>query len=66
MHRISLLIFSVLIDIKKICKDKETWRTARIKATFYSELIGMKWLLSRKVGGFYSPRTDLERYVRLQ
>jgi len=66
MHRISLLIFSVLIDIKKICKDKETWRTARIKATFYSELIGMKWLLSRKVGGLYSPKTDLERYVRLQ
>jgi glycosyltransferase involved in cell wall biosynthesis len=66
MRRICLLIFFVLMDIKKICKDKEAWRTTRIEATFYSELIGMKWLLSRKVGGLYSPKTDLERYVRLQ
>jgi glycosyltransferase involved in cell wall biosynthesis len=66
MRRISLLTFSVLMDIKKICKDKKTWRITRMKATFYSEIIGMKWLLSRKVGGLYSPKTDLERYVRPQ
>lgn len=66
MHRISLLIFSVLMDIKKTCKDKETWRITRMKATFYSELIGMKWLLSRKVGGVYSPKVDLERYIKPQ
>ncbi|MGB8779811.1 MAG: glycosyltransferase family 2 protein [Candidatus Bathyarchaeia archaeon] len=66
MRRICLLIFSVLTNIKKICKDKETWRITRIKAAFYSELIGVKWLLSRKVGGLYSLKTAFERYVKLE
>lgn len=59
MHRITWLIFSNLDNIKKICIDKETHRIFRMKSTFHSELIGLKWLLSRKIGGHYSPLIDL-------
>ena len=61
MHRITWLIFSTLVNIKKICKDKEIQRIIGMKSTFHSEFIGLKWLLSRKLGGCYSPLTDLKK-----
>jgi len=61
MHRISWLIFSAADDIKKTCWNKETWRIIRLRASFNSELIGLKWLLSRKLSGYYSPLTDLKK-----
>jgi glycosyltransferase involved in cell wall biosynthesis len=64
MHRIIWLIFSTLVDIKKTCRDKETQRLTRIKSRFHSELIGLKWLLSRKLGGGYSPLKDLKNIAR--
>lgn len=63
MHRISWRIFSTADNIKKICWNRETDRIVRMKASFNSELIGLKWLLSRKLGGYYSPLKDLEKYV---
>ena len=63
MCRITWLIFSILVDIKKICKDKEVQRIIRMKSKFHSELIGLKWLLSRKLGGCYSPLIDLKNFV---
>jgi len=62
LHRISWLIFSTLVDIKKICRDKEIQRIVRMKSKFYSEIIGFKWLLSKKIGGCYSPLIDLKRF----
>ena len=64
MHRITWLIFSILVDIKKICRDKEIQRIIRMKSKLHSELIGLKWLLSRKLGGCHSPLIDLENLVR--
>ncbi len=61
MHRITWLIFSTLVDIKKICKDKETQRIIRMKSKLHSELIGLKWLLSRKLEGYHSLLTDLKK-----
>jgi glycosyltransferase involved in cell wall biosynthesis len=60
-HRITWLIFSNMVNIKKFCKDKEIRRINGIKGTFYSEIIGLKWLLSKKFGGHYSPLIDLKR-----
>jgi GT2 family glycosyltransferase len=61
MHRITWFIFSNLVNIKKICKDKEIKRIIGMKSTFHSEIIGLKWLLSRKFRGQYSPLMDLKR-----
>ena len=63
IHRITWLIFSTLVNIKKLCKDKEAQRIIGMKSTFHSELIGLKWLLSRKLGGCYSPLIDLKNFV---
>jgi glycosyltransferase involved in cell wall biosynthesis len=61
MHRIVWLTFSALLNIKKICKEKEIQRIIGIKSMFRSEIIGLKWLTSRKLGGRYSPFMDLKR-----
>lgn len=63
MHRITWLIYSNMINIKKLCKDKEIERVIGIKSTLYSEAIGLKWLISRKLGGKYSLLRDLERFI---
>jgi glycosyltransferase involved in cell wall biosynthesis len=63
MHRITWLIFCTLVNIKKICKDKEIKRIIGMKSMFHSELIGPKWLLSRKLDGYYSPLMDLKKFV---
>jgi glycosyltransferase involved in cell wall biosynthesis len=64
MHRISWLIFSTADNIKKICRNRETDRIVRMKASFNSGLIGLKWLLSRKLRGYYSPLTDMRKYLK--
>jgi glycosyltransferase involved in cell wall biosynthesis len=66
MHRIAWLFFSNLVNIKKICIDKEINRIMGIKSMLFSELIGMKWLISRTIGGRYSPLTDLRRIIDLK
>jgi len=62
MYRIIWLIFSVMVNTKKICVNHELERFAWIRGMFYSELIGLKWLLSRKVGGRYWPLADLKKF----
>jgi glycosyltransferase involved in cell wall biosynthesis len=64
MHRISWLIFSTADNIKKICRNRETDRIVRMKASFNSALIGLKWLLSRKLRGYYSPLIDMRKYIK--
>jgi glycosyltransferase involved in cell wall biosynthesis len=66
MHRIAWLIFSSLIDLKKLCCDRQFQQITRLKGKLYSELIGQKWLLTQKIGANYSQLTDLEReYKRI-
>jgi len=66
MHRITWLIFSSLVSLKKLCKDKEFQQIVRLKGRLYSELIGQKWLLSKNIGGNYSPLTELNALWKSQ
>jgi len=63
LHRIAWFISSSLVNLKKLCVNKDFRQIARLKGKFYSEFIGLKWLLSRKVGGSYTPLTDLRRFI---
>ncbi|MHA1834057.1 MAG: glycosyltransferase family 2 protein [Candidatus Baldrarchaeia archaeon] len=63
MHRIVWLIFSSIASLKKLCNDRETDQIAKLKSKFHSEIIGIKWLLSKKLGRSYSPQMDLKFFV---
>ena len=63
-HRVLWIIFNILNNLKKICFDKQIDRTIYIRALFYSEIIGLKWILSKKFRGTYSPIHDLEKILR--
>jgi glycosyltransferase involved in cell wall biosynthesis len=63
MHRIVLALFSSLVNLKKLCMDKELQQVVWLKGRLYSELIGQKWLLSRMVGGYFTPLPDLEKFL---
>jgi len=63
MHRIAWLIFSSLVSVKKLCIDKELRQIVKLKGKLYSELIGQKWLLAKKLGTNYTPLTDLEKRI---
>jgi glycosyltransferase involved in cell wall biosynthesis len=60
MHRLTWLIFDTVTDLKKICTNKEVFRIRSLKSKFRSEIIGAKWLLSKRYGGTYRPLHDLE------
>jgi len=61
MHRVTWLIFDTLFNIKKICVDGKVSDINRIKSKLLSESIGLKWLLSRRIGSDYSPLADLKK-----
>lgn len=64
MHRIVWLIVETMIDVKRICINKEIHRIARIKSTLYSEVIGIKWTLYNMLNLTYSPLSDLEKLLK--
>jgi len=53
--------FETLIDLKRICINRELHHTAGLKSTFYSLVIGFKWSLQKKYSLAYSPLSDLEK-----
>ena len=61
MHRIVWLIVETMVDVKRICVNKEVHRIARVKSTFYSEVIGFKMILQKKLRMAYSPLEDLKK-----
>ena len=63
MHRLLWLFYETIVDIHKICSEKELDRLARLKSRFYSEIIGLRWILSKKIGGTYNPLIDLEKFI---
>jgi len=65
MHRIVWLIFSSLVSLKKLCMEGEIQQINRLKGRFYSEIIGQKWLLSKKLGGNYTPIADLQNLYNI-
>ena len=60
-HRISWLLFDTLVELKRICVNKETFRIAKNKSKFYSETMGAKWILYKKMGVDYSPLKELQK-----
>jgi glycosyltransferase involved in cell wall biosynthesis len=60
MHRTVWLGFESIIDLKRICVNKELHRIARLKSTFYSEVIGFKWIVCKLLGLEYSPLSELK------
>jgi glycosyltransferase involved in cell wall biosynthesis len=63
MYRITWLVFNLMFDLKKICKDHQLECFAHIKGIFLSEFIGVKWLVSRKVHGSYNPLSDFQKVL---
>lgn len=63
MHRLTWLIFDAGTDLKKICINREFLRISSFRSKVHSEIIGIKWLLSRRFGGNYCPLTDLEKVL---
>lgn len=63
MHRIAWLIFETVLNIKKVCVNKDFSHFIRLKSKFHSEYIGIKWLLYRRLGLKYSPLVDLKKLV---
>jgi glycosyltransferase involved in cell wall biosynthesis len=61
MHRIVWLIVETTVNVKRICVNREIHRIARVKSTFYSETIGFKMILSKKLHLTYSPLADLKK-----
>jgi glycosyltransferase involved in cell wall biosynthesis len=64
MRRLTWLSFETLIDLKRICVNRELHRTAGLKSTFYSLVIGFKMSLQKRFALAYSPLSDLEKLRR--
>ena len=61
MHRISWLTFDSVIQLKRICINREIYRISRLISKCYSETIGAKWILYKKMGLEYSPLAELRK-----
>jgi len=66
IHRVAWLVFDAVANIKKFCVNKDFSQLARLRSKFYSEVIGLKWLLSRWLGLDYSPLVDLNKLCKTQ
>jgi len=64
MHRLVLLILEIIVDIKNICLHRETSRINMFKNKFFAELIGLRWLIYKRLGLSYSPLADLEKMLQ--
>jgi glycosyltransferase involved in cell wall biosynthesis len=56
-HRMISSLFNALVHLKKV---SENWRyeLAVLKGILFGNLIGLKWIISRKFGGSYMPIQD--------
>jgi len=56
-HRIVSLLYNFLAYIKKT-KYNYRYEISILKGIFLGNIIGLKWIVSRKIGGVYSPIQD--------
>ena len=63
-YRLVLLAIETLIDIKSICLKKDVARINKIRNKFYAELLGLKWLVYKKSGTYYSARAELQKILK--
>jgi glycosyltransferase involved in cell wall biosynthesis len=64
MHRLVLLILEAIIDVKSICLHKDISRISMFKNKISAELMGLRWLVYKKLGLKYSPLADLEKILQ--
>jgi glycosyltransferase involved in cell wall biosynthesis len=64
MNRLLWLLIDVMLDIKNICLRKQISCIHMIKIKFSAELVGLRWLICKKLGLTYSPLADLEKMLR--
>ena len=64
VHRFVLLAIETVIDIKSVCLNKDAARISKLRNKFSAELLGLKWLIHKKIGSRYSPRADLEKMLQ--
>ena len=64
IHRLVSLAIETTIDIKSICLNKDNTRINKLKSKFSAEMLGIKWLIHKKIGSKYTPRADLERILQ--
>ena len=63
MHRFVWLIVETIVNVKRICVNREAHRITRVKSILHSEAIGFKMILSKKLNTAYSALTDLKRLL---
>ncbi len=63
MNRLVFLLIEASIELKGICLNRETFRISRFKNKFFAELLGLRWLVYKKIGSNYSPLQDLEKML---
>jgi glycosyltransferase involved in cell wall biosynthesis len=61
MQRIVWLLFETVIDIKRICVNKELQHVSGLRSSYFSLVIGVKMLLQRRLHLSYSPLADLKK-----
>lgn len=64
MQRFVLLAIETAIDLKSICLNKDATRISKLRNKFSAELLGIKWLIHKKMGSDYSVRADLEKMLQ--
>ncbi|MCR3906933.1 MAG: glycosyltransferase family 2 protein [Tenericutes bacterium] len=57
MHRVVSLMYNSLVHLKKIKKNGK-YELSILRAILVGNLIGIKWIISRKIGGSYIPSYD--------
>jgi len=57
MHRIVSMMYDFLVHIKKT-KQSSRHEMVALRGILFGNMIGLKWLVSRKVGGTYTPVHD--------
>jgi len=64
MYRLVWLLIDIMLDIKNICAHKKISCVHMAKNKFFAELIGLRWLICKKLGTNYSPLVDLEKMIK--
>jgi len=62
LNRLTWLFFDSIINIKKM-RDEHDFRKQVncLKSKFYSEIIGLNWVLHMKIGKTFTPQSDLKK-----
>jgi hypothetical protein len=58
MHRIISLLYNSLVHIKKT-RENQKYEMAVLRGILLGNLVGLKWIISRKISGSYMPTQDV-------